>query len=892
MSTKRVIFDSRLIAERDYWLERLPAGATRATLRADFERAAVSAPARRVFKLTVSQALAQCLNKATKDSPFLLYTILMAALKVCLYKHTGEPLVIVGSPSRRQDAGGDNEPNALAIVDHIDEQLSFRQFLSQARESLTEAYARQSYPFARLVQDAGLEQAANRCPLFDVALALENIHRELPDLSNDLTLTFRSAPEGIAGEVSYESKLFKEETVARFAGHFIALLESALSNVDQPLWQLDMLGEQERRRILADWNDTRRAFPQECAHRLFEAKALESPQATALVYKEQCLTYAELNERANRLAHHLQSRGVGPETIAGICVNPSPQMIVGLLAVLKAGGAYLPLDPALPQGRIAYMLQDAGAHVLLTEQTLLSSFTGGDIKAAGGEVEVICLDAESAEVKLCSTANPQSGATLDNLAYVIYTSGSTGQPKGVMAQHRGVCNMTFAQVAAFGIGPQTRLLQFASLGFDASVSEIFTSLLSGATLCLEDRETMRSPVSLGHALQEMEITTVTLPPTLLSIMPAESFPRLSAVVSAGEDCSAAIVERWSQGRRFINAYGPTEVTVCASLLECDEHCETAPSIGRPIANMQVYLLDPHQQPVPVGAAGELYIGGEGVTRGYLNRPELTAEKFIPHPFSDAPGARLYRTGDSARYLPDGQIEFLGRLDNQVKIRGYRIELGEIETALRQHEAVREAVVVNRREAEQEARLVAYVIPSDERLAIADLRGFVRERLPDYMTPAQFVLLAEFPLNTSGKIDRRSLPAPEQRAPESPQNYEAPRTSAERQLVDIWKEVLGVEQLGIHDNFFELGGHSLMVAQVISRVSEVLQVELPVRVLFESPTIAELSLAVSQQAGQVEGENLADILAELDGLSDEEAEALLAHQEEDDGKADAASLAGS
>jgi acyl-coenzyme A synthetase/AMP-(fatty) acid ligase/acyl carrier protein len=436
------------------------------------------------------------------------------------------------------------------------------------------------------------------------------------------------------------------------------------------------------------------------------------------------------------------------------------------------------------------------------------------------------------------------------------------------------------------------VLQFASLGFDASVSEIFTSLLSGATLCLEDRETMRSPVSLGHALQDMEITTVTLPPAILSIMPAESFAKLSAVVSAGEHCSAAIVERWSEGRRFINAYGPTEATVCASLTECSGRNETAPSIGRPIANMQVYLLDQHRQLVPVGAEGELHIGGEGVARGYLNRPELTAEKFIPHPFSDAPGARLYRTGDNARYLPDGQLEFLGRLDHQVKIRGYRIELGEIETVLGQHEGVLEAVVINRQEPEQESRLVAYVIPSDERLAIADLRSFIRERLPEYMTPAHFVLLPEFPLNTSGKIDRQRLPAPEQRRAESQQNYEAPRTQVEQQLVDIWKEVLGVEQVGIHDNFFELGGHSLMVAQVISRVFEVLQVELPVRVLFETPTVADLSVAVTNQAGQDAGEQLSDILAELDQLSEEEAEALLAQQEEEDGKRDAASMSGS
>jgi amino acid adenylation domain-containing protein len=885
MSTKRVIFDSRLIAERDYWLERLADTTTRASLRTDFERPAVYDAARRVLDVVVPDALTERLNRATKDSPFLLYTILLAALKVCLYKYTGERLIVVGSPARRQETDGDGSRNALAIVDRIDEQLSFRQFLPQVRESLTEAQARQSYPFARLLQDAGLEKVENRCPLFDVALVLENIHRELPDLRNDITLTFRRTPEGISGEVAYESGLFRAETVERFTGHFISLLERALENVDRPLRQLDMLAGHERRQILSDWNGAQADFPRGCIHRLFEARAFETPQATALVYQDEQLTYGELNERANRLAHYLQGRGVGPETVAGICLNSSPQMIVALLAVLKAGGAYLPLDPTLPPARIAYMLRDAGARVVITEQNLWPNLSGDG-------AEAVYLDSQSEEIGRQPDDNPQSGATLDNLAYVIYTSGSTGQPKGVMVEHRGVCNMVFAQVAAFGIRPETRLLQFASLGFDASVSEIFTSLLSGAALCLADRETMYSPVSLGHALQELEITTVTLPPALLSIMPAGSFPKLSTVVSAGENCTTAIVERWSEGRRLINAYGPTEATVCASLFQCSGRVETAPPIGRPIANVQIYLLDQSQQLVPAGVAGELYIGGEGLARGYVNRPELTAEKFIPHPFGDVPGARLYRTGDSGRYLPDGQIEFLGRTDSQVKIRGFRIELGEIEAVLRQHEGVREAVVVNRQEPEQESRLVAYVIPSGETLAAAQLRGFIRERLPDYMTPAHFVMLAEFPLNTSGKIDRQRLPAPEQHRPELQPNYVAPRTEAERQLVDIWKEVLGVEQLGIHDNFFELGGHSLMVAQVISRVAEVLQVELPVRALFESPTVAELSVAVSQQAGEVEGDNLSDILAELDQLSDEEAEELLTEQKEEDGKRDAASIAGS
>jgi amino acid adenylation domain-containing protein len=874
--TKRVVFDSKLMAEREYWLERLSTRDDRSALRTDLERPTTHAALKQVIEVPVPESLRRKLIKATNDSAFLLYTMLMAGLKICLYKYTGNISVIVGSPSRRQDGEASQFNNALAILDQIDGQSSFREFLMQVRENLTQAYARQRYPLARLIKDLGLESTVGRCPLFDVALALKNIHDELPELGNDLTLMFHKSPDGITCEVEYESALFKRETIERFTGHLMTLLSTALENVDRPISTLDILSASERRQLLLTWNQTQAALPpHQCLHHLFEAQARDTPLATALLDQDEQLTYAELNRRANQLAHYLLKLGVGREVLVAVCLNDSPRLIVALLAILKAGGAYVPLDPSLPLERLTFMQKDTGGRFLLSEQSLLAH-------APTCAATIVCLDSQWEEISRYSIENPESGARPDNLAYIIYTSGSTGNPKGVMVEHRGVCNMVWDQLKQFEIGPETRLLQFASLSFDASVSEIFTALIGGATLCLRNRETGFSGSGLVQMMRDLGITVVTLPPTMLSTAPMDSCQSLKTIVSAGESCSAEIVERCAPGRRFINAYGPTETSVCASLWVCQDIPSGPPPVGRPIANMQIYLLDQDRQPVPVNVQGEIYIGGIGVARGYLHRPDLTAERFVPNPFSDEPGARLYRTGDAALYLPDGQIEYLGRLDHQVKIRGHRIEPGEIETALRQHPSVRDAVVVDRASVDQGTRLVAYVISSvEETLNVGELHGFLKDKLPEYMLPPNFVALREFPLTASGKIDRTRLPAPEQSRPALTTNYEAPRTTSEQLLVDIWVEVLGVEKIGVHDNFFELGGHSLLVAKVISRVLDLFQVELPVRVLFEAPTVAELNVAVlKSQADKLDLDNLEGILAEIDGLNENEAKLLIGERDGD------------
>jgi amino acid adenylation domain-containing protein len=870
---KRVVFDSRLIAERDYWLERLSSARFNSTLKPDFERPVPYPGSRKVIAATLPQELIQNLVRISKDLPFLLYTILMAGLKICLYKYTDNESMTIGSPMRRQENESLRSDNALAILDTVAPNLSFREFLSNVRANLTEAYSNQNYPCRRLVSDLGLSDDNNKCALFDVALVLKNIHHELPDLKNHLTITFERTSQDITAIIEYESTAFKTETVARLMGHYTLLLGQALENADRPVNSLNLLSADERRQILTEWNDSHLAFPQRCVHHLFEAIAAESPDAVAVVYKHEHVTYAELNRRANQLAHCLETLGVGPEMVVGICLNPSPELIVAMLAILKAGGAYLPIDPAIPPSRGSYMLADAGARLLLTNHKLLTSLPQS-------EVQTICLDADQKAIEKCRTQNPATVTELNNLAYVIYTSGSTGQPKGVQVEHRGLCNTAQAQVVAFHIEPATRLLQFASIGFDASVSEVFTALVCGATLCLEDRETIYSPQTLVPALQDLGITTVTLPPALLAVTSPDGCSGVSTLVAAGESCSAAIVERWSTGRHFINAYGPTEATVCASLWECKQPADGPPPIGRPLANAKVFLFDRQQQLVPAGVPGELYVGGAGVARGYSNRPDLTAEKFLPDPFSASAGARMYRTGDNARYRSDGDIEFLGRLDHQVKIRGYRIELGEVEAVLNDSPAVQASVVISEKNSGGDARLLAYLIPAVEIPNVADLRAFLKERLPEYMVPSHFVMLSEFPLNSSGKVDRNRLASMETPKPVSRAEFEAPRTESEQMLADIWKEVLGISEVGIHDNFFDLGGHSILVAQVASRVTEVMQVDLPVRTLFEAPTVAALNLAIlKSQAVQVESADLAEILNELDQLSDEEAELSLIKENE-------------
>lgn len=599
-----------------------------------------------------------------------------------------------------------------------------------------------------------------------------------------------------------------------------------------------VLTEQERHKMLVEWNDTKVDYPKHlCIHELFVAQVEKTPDNIAVVFDEQKLTYQELNRRANKVAHYLQSLSVGTEVLVGICVERSLDTIVGLLGILKAGAAYLPLDPTYPKERLSFMLSDSQVQVLLTQQKFVDEFSASGVKT-------VCLDSNWESINSQSPENPTSDVTVENLAYVIYTSGSTGTPKGVLIQHQGVCNLAQAQVKLFDINPHSRILQFASFSFDASVWEIIMALGSGASLYMGTQDSLRPGTDLRKFLREQSITHVTLPPTALAALPAEELPNLQTLIVAGEACNHKLIAQWSQGRRFFNAYGPTESTVCATVAECHAG-DTQATIGQAIANTQVYILDSHLQPVPIGTPGELYIGGDGLARGYLNRPELTRERFIPNPF-DETGSRLYKTGDLARYLPDGNIEFLGRVDNQVKIRGFRIELDEIEKLLIQHPDVKQVAVIAREDIPGDKRLVAYIVLNQKPEAIiATLKRFLEEKLPKYMVPGVFVILDSLPLTPNGKVDRQNLPDGDRIRPDLEKTFVAPRNPIEEKLASIWAKLLGIEPIGINDNFFNLGGHSLIAAQMLSRIRDSFQVELFFHHIFANPTIAGLAALIEQ-----------------------------------------------
>jgi len=566
-------------------------------------------------------------------------------------------------------------------------------------------------------------------------------------------------------------------------------------------------------------------------HELFEAQVALTPQHTALVYEGQQLSYEELNARANQIAHYLRRAGVGPDVLVGIMLERSLQMVVALLGVLKAGGAYVPMDPRYPSERLRYMMRDAGVALTITEERWVASVEG----------RMLRLDRETEVITTESQANLASGVSPENLAYVIYTSGSTGQPKGTMVSHRGLCNLSDAQIETYGLTNNDRVLQFSSLSFDASIFEIVMALRVGARLFIANPESQLPGPALLSLLRNEAITSITLPPSVFAALPVEELPDLKTITVAGEACPSDLVNRWAANRRFFNAYGPTEATVWSTIDKCDAG-DTKPAIGRPIRNTQIYLLDEHLEPVPVGVTGELHIGGVGLARGYLNRPDVTAARFIPNRFSTESGTRLYRSGDLARFLPDGRIEFLGRIDDQVKIRGFRIELGEIEATLSSHPAVRECVVVVREDTPKEKRLIAYVVFGrlTEAINTSELISYLRNYLPDYMVPATFVVLDDLPLTPNGKVNRKALPIPQGSRPELEASFVPPRTDTEKRVAAVWQEALQVSRIGVNDNFFDLGGHSLLMLQINGKLRAAFGRDIPLVDLFQYPTIMSLA----------------------------------------------------
>ncbi|OKH59454.1 hypothetical protein NIES2130_09045 [Scytonema sp. HK-05] len=882
-----------LQTQLSYWQQQLKDAPALLSLPTDRPRPAVQtfAGATQEFKLSVE--LTNRLTKLSQERGCTLFMTLLAAYHTLLYRYTGVADILVGTPIANRDHSEIEGligffVNTLVMRADLSGNPSFSQLLSHVREIALGAYVHQELPFEMLVETLHPERNLSHTPLFQVMFALQNAPMSQVELAGltisslpaeratakfDLSLSMHNSANfaeasptttlstgaGLVGVWEYSTDLFDTRTIERMTGHFVTLLEGIVANPEERISQLPMLTQVEQHQLLVEWNSTQAKYPfDKCIHELFEEQVKRTPDAVAVIFDNQQLTYQQLNCRANQLAHYLQSLGVKPDTLVGICVERSLLMVVGLLGILKAGGAYLPLDPDYPQERLSFMLEDAQVPVLLTQQQLLE-------KLPQHQGQVVCLDTDW---QFISQSSPDNLITLRvrqfrldgnrqdsnclatvqaaNLAYVIYTSGSTGQPKGVMLSHRNLCNHMFWMQATFPLTEKDKVLQKTPFSFDASVWEFYAPLLVGGQLLLAQPGGHADTAYLLKLIAQEQVTTVQFVPSLLQILieqgGLETCHSLKQIFCGGEALPVALQENVLSNLNvnLHNLYGPTEACIDATFWTCKQGIERqVVPIGRAIANTQIYILDEYLQLVPVGVPGELHIGGAGLARGYLNRPELTKEKFILNPFSDELHSRLYKTGDLARYLPDGTIEYLGRIDNQVKIRGFRIELGEIEARLSQYEDMQACCVIAREDTTGDKRLVAYVVPHlGQTPTVSQLRSFLSGQLPQYMMPHAFVMLESLPLLPNGKVDRRALPAPDSRG-ELEVGFVAPRNQIEETLAQIWAEVLRVEQVGIHNNFFELGGDSILSIQIISRAKQA-GLQLTLKQLFAHQTIAELA----------------------------------------------------
>jgi amino acid adenylation domain-containing protein len=803
-----------------YWRKQLSGQLPVLNLTIDKPRPPVQTYRGASYSFKASEDLTKRLKAFAREEETTLYTVILAAFQALLYRYTAQEDILVGSPTY-----GRSRPNFSGIVGDFINMIvlranlsgnpTFRTFLGRMRQVVLEALDHQDYPFPLLVERLRPVRDPSRSPIYQVLFALQKFEQfhalekfmiignsndkfdfgglelqpfVIPQQEGqlDLSLEMAEAASSLFGTVKYNTDLFGAETISRLIDHFKTLLGSAVTDPTQRLSELSLLTKTERHQLLAEWNDTDADYPRDkCIHELFEAQAGRTPDAVAVVFEAKRLTYGELNRRANQVAHYLKSLGVGPETLVCICVERSPEMLVGLLGILKAGAGYVPLDPAYPKERLAFMLKDTHAPLLLTQEHLVKMLPISGAK-------VVCLDGDIEIIAAQSEENPMSGAAANNIAYAIYTSGSTGTPKGVMIEHESVVNLISWHNRTYGVTPADKTTQIAGLSFDASVWEIWPYLTAGASVYIPDEETRLSPSRLVEWLAGQAISICFLPTPVAEAVLEEKLPRnltLRTLLTGGDKLRRS--PKKALPFSLINNYGPTENTVVTTWtpVGTDTETDSAPAIGHPVDNTQCYVLDAHLQPVPIGVAGELHIGGVGLARGYLNRPELTAEKFIPNPFSEEPGARLYKTGDLVRYLPDGNLEFLGRIDHQVKIRGFRIELGEIETVLGQHPSVRDVVVLAREDSPGEKRLVAYLVVEEEPgPTTAELRSFLKEKLPDYMVPSAFVVLEAFPLTPNGKVDRKALPKPDVEK-FTEKHYVGPETELERAITAIWQQVL-------------------------------------------------------------------------------------------------------
>lgn len=883
---RRWLADGVLQTQLGYWKQVLAGDLPVLQLPTDHPRPAKASYRGEIGRKMLPEPLTNALKEISKQGNTTLSMTLMTAFKILLYRYSGQEDIIVGSPiagRNRLETEGliGFFVNTIVFRTDLSGNPSFREALEQVRQVSLGAYANQDVPFDQLVREIRPERDPSRAPIFQAMFAMnapwtQGSSRKLSDMtitstfgyvhnsssSFDLTLVTRDTGKGLRVSVEYSLDLFEASTIERMISHFQTLLEGIIANPDQSIAALPLLPQAERHQLLEEWNQTQVEYPSTaCLHQLIEVQVEKTPEAVAVIAGERCLTYRDLNDRANQLAYFLQQHGVSADVPVALYVERSLEFAIGVLGTLKAGGAYIPIDSIMPAERRLDILQDAKPPVILTQSHLASSLP------TNYEAQVIYLDSDWATIAGQSFQNLVCQTTPDNLAYIIYTSGSTGKPKGVGITHRGVVNHGLASAKLFELTPQDRVLQFSTISFDICIEEVFPTWLTGATLILRSEAIASSIAEFLQFIDHHQITIANLPTAFwhelvngLSTLQRSLPQSLRLMIVGGEKPNYSTYKTWlslvGNYPRWLNGYGPTETTVTATFYDPSTDSKLLESrteipIGRPLANLQTYILDSNLQPVPIGVPGELFIGGSGLAKGYLNRPELTAEKFITHPFQsqqNSPSAiqpRLYRTGDRVRYLPDGNIEFLGRLDNQVKIRGFRIELGEIESTLALHPAIVQSVVTVRVSDSGQKQLIAYIVTDPQQpIAIAAIRMFLKDKLPDYMIPVSFVELEALPLTPNGKINTKALPEPVINA--SSLEIAIANDDFEKDLVAIWQEVLEVPSIGIHDNFFDLGGHSLLAVRLFTVIEKKFSQNLPLATLLQAPTIHQLADILRQE----------------------------------------------
>ncbi len=828
--------------------------------------------------LEIPKKLSDEIKALAKQENVSLFMILLATFQVLLYRYTQQEDIAIGTPLANRNQSEIEAligffVNSLVLRTNLAANPTFKEILARVREVTLDAYAHQDLPFEKLVENLHPERLLNRHPLFQVVFSLQNAPMEtleLPELTlNSLTWEAKTTrfdlelhlwepsdsfrriygehwqhSDSLRGVAVYSTDLFDEATIQRMLEHYKNLLQNIIFNPLERINNLEFLSEAEQNQLLREWNNTQTNYTEKLGiHQLFEEQVKKNPHKIAINVNQQKLTYQELDNLSNKLAIYLQKRGVKPKVIVGICAEACLNTIVGILGIVKAGGAYLPLDPNYPDERLKLMMEDAKVSLLLGQEKKVERFKNLSIP-------MICLDKDWEIIEQEETNFIDKHNTLkpDNLAYIIYTSGSTGKPKGVAVTHKAITRLV-VNTNYIKIEPTDKIAQAANLCFDAATFEIWGALLNGAELVGINQEILLSTHDFAAEIRDKQISILFLTTALFQEIARnvpQAFKPLRCLLFGGERVDVRWVKKVLKAgtpQQLIHVYGPTENTTFTSYYFVESLAEeaTSLSIGRPISNTQIYILDQHLNPVPIGIAGEVYIGGEGLAKGYLNRPELTAQKFISLNLPDNKQSRVYKTGDIARYLPDGNIEFLGRADNQVKIRGFRIELGEIESILNQHPDVQNAAVIVREEIPGEKSLIAYIVSHQKgRHIISELREFLKAKLPSYMIPSSYAILESLPLTPSGKINRQLLPKIDAKAEDLPEDYVAPRNSVEEKLVKIWANILGKKQVSVYDNFFELGGHSLLATQLISRIRNSFEIELPLSCLFEAPTVASLA----------------------------------------------------